>query len=476
MWRCTGFELRCRDIEMERMMDNENQMEGVRAEIPNDEPVDWEPTLAKKARGGGQGTVVQVRHRQDGTLGAQKALHPEHLNTDERRFRMQQEVSLLNLLKGNGVPRVLWDNMHLWEASGTPLYAVVEWIDGGTLADFCSGRPKSIDVAVGIVRGLLVTMQRCHAAGVLHRDIKPDNIILRNGDTGAPVLIDFGMGWAEVDENKFGEFKTGEGQELGNRFIRLPEYAPGHHVRDTRSDVTMLVAVLFYILTGVAPRQLLDPKERMPHEGDLAKFPAGTTGDPRWERLRRIFKVGFQYRIDMRFRDAQELAQALESLSAPIDSTMNDPLDEPLKRIAELTESADGALLGQCQRHSLDALQLFFDSFHTRIGEIGFEAGGQGPVVVEWGRAVKTTLYLSKVGVAEPKVGFVHQISFENGRFDGAYSVVGDAVWHELYDAPLADADSLAEAAERSVGAILGTLLGRYADAFESHVARMGSS
>lgn len=414
------------------MMVGENQMGSVRAEISNDEPTNWVATAAKTSRGGGQGTVVQVRHRHDGTLGARKALHPEHLKSKERRFRMQQEVFLLNLLEGNGVPRVLWDNMHLWEASGTPLYAVVEWIDGGTLADFCNGRPKPIDVAVGIVRGLLVTVQRCHVAGVLHRDIKPDNIILRNGDAGDPVLIDFGMGWAEVDEDKFGEFKTGEGQELGNRFIRLPEYAPGHHVRDTRSDVTMLVAVLFYILTGVAPRQLLDPRERMPHEGDLAKFPASTTGDPRWERLRRIFKVGFQYRIDMRFRDAEELARALESLSAPIDPTMTDPLDEPLRRIAELTESADGALLGQCQRHSLAALRLFVDRFHVRIGEIDFEAGGQGPVVAEWGRAVKTTLFLSKVGVAEPRVGFVHQISFENGRFEGAYSVVGDALWHGL--------------------------------------------
>lgn len=458
------------------MMDKENMTASVPVAIPNGELTDWVATAAKASRGGGQGTVVQVRHRHGGTLGACKALHPQHLKSKERRFRMQQEVYLLNLLEGNGVPRVLWDNMHLWEASGTPLYAVVEWVDGGTLADFCNGQPKSIDVAVGIVRGLLVIVQRCHAAGVLHRDIKPDNIILRNGDASAPVLIDFGMGWAEVDENKFGEFKTGEGQELGNRFIRLPEYAPGHHVRDTRSDVTMLVAVLFYILTGVAPRQLLDPKERMPHEGDLAKFPAGTTGDPRWERLRRIFKVGFQYRIDMRFRDAEELARSLESLSAPIDPTMIDPLDEPLRRIAELTESAGGALLRQCQRHSLAALKLFVDCFHARIGENDFEAGGQAPVVAEWGRAVKTTLFLCKVGVAEPRVGFVHQISFENGRFEGAYSVVGDAVWHGLYEAPLADADSLAEAAERSVDTILRPLLSRYADALENHVARMGSS
>ena len=86
---------------------------------------------------------------------------------------------------------------------------------------------------------------------------------------------------------------------------------------------------------------------------------------------------------------------------------------------------------------------------------------------------MKTTLYLSKVGVAEPKVGFVHQISFENGRFQASYSVVGEALWTILYEGPLADADSLRDAAANAVDRVLDTLLERYTVALEKHVARM---
>lgn len=85
-------------------------------------------------------------------------------------------------------------------------------------------------------------------------------------------------------------------------------------------------------------------------------------------------------------------------------------------------------------------------------------------------------MFLSKLGAAEPRVGFVHQISFENGLFEAAYSLVGEALWTRHYEGPLADAQSLREGAASSVDQILATLLDRYASALETHVARMKQS
>lgn len=436
-----------------------------------DWPKGWEPEAGHQPARGGQGSVIKVRHLGTERIGAMKTRHAQHLGSKERRFRMQQEVALLKLFDAKGMPRVLADNMEIWQSAGSPLYAIIEWVAGPSLTQFCSGRPQSIDTALTIVTCLIDIVRQCHSAGVLHRDIKPDNIILRDGKLSEPVLIDFGMGWAVLNDSAVGEFETGAGQELGNRFLRLPEYAPGHHVRDTRSDVTMLVAVLFYLLTGEAPRVLLDPQGRSPQEAMLERFPAQTTADPRWQRLRRVFNVGFQQRLDMRYVDTEQLAEALATLSTPNASEARN-LDEQLQRIRELTESSDGSLLEQCQRDSLAALQAFFNGFMSRIRDIGFEAGGQGPVVVG-GRAVKMTLYLSKLRAATPSVGFVHQISFENGRYEARYSVVGDAIWQVHYAGPLADPESLSEAAVMSVDEVLRTLLDRYATELEKQVARM---
>ena len=434
---------------------------------------EWDPVPGRNDLEGGQGRVAQVRGRQSGRLGAMKTLHDEYLDSSERRYRMQHEVTLLKLLDGSGVPRVFSSNVEEWQTTGTRLFVVTEWIDGPSLDHFCNGRALPIDSALAVVTGLTDVVSRCHAVGVLHRDVKPDNIILRNGDVTQPVLFDFGMGWAARGEDDGQDLRTPDGQELGNRFLRLPEYAPGHHVRDTRSDVTMIVAILFYLLAGVAPRVLLDPSGCMPHEAMADRFPRETTEDPRWDRIRRIFKIGFQQRLDLRFLDAAQLATALENLSVTSIEGQINPLDMQLKRIQDLAESPDGVLLGMCQRDSLRALQDFCSGFFARAREIGFVAGGNNPTVAEWGRAVNTTIVVHKPNVTEPKVGFVFQISFENGKYQAGYSFVGEAIWTFAYQGPLADAMSLREAVAGSRDVVLTAALERYAAELEKHVARM---
>jgi serine/threonine protein kinase len=444
------------------------------AGTPTDGRIDeWEPIPGQEDRSGRQGKVVQVQHRQSRRLGALKTLHAEHIHSRERRYRMQQEVALLKLLNGSGVPRVFSSNVDDWQTDGTPLYVVIEWIDGPSLDRFCNGCPHPIDGALSVVSGLTNTVSRCHAVGVLHRDIKPDNVILRAGSVAEPVLVDFGMGWAAPSENDTRELRTADGQELGNRFLRLPEYAPGHHVHDTRSDVTMIVGILFYLLAGAAPRVLLDPSGRMPHEAMLDRFPRETTADPRWERIRRIFKVGFQYRIDMRFLDAAQLASALGNLSdASIEDSFSS-LNAQLRRIQELTDSPDGLLLVNCQQESLQALRDFFTGFIERAREIEFVAKRINPTVAEWGRAVTTTVVVHKPNVTEPKVGFVYKISFENGKYQASYSFVGEAIWTRAYEGSLADAESLRDAVVGSRDAVLTAALQRYTTGLEQHVSRM---
>lgn len=225
---------------------------------------------------GGQGTVRKVVSlRAAEVVGALKEIHPEHLKSTERRFRFQQEVNALLALDGAGVPRVLDHNTEQWQDKSVSLFIIMQWINGPTLAN---SRPSTLDDAIASALEITRTVSVFHALGILHRDLKPDNIIYRDGDVRSPVLVDFGMSWSRTAG--VSSFDTPGGQELPNRFLRLPESHPGFDHHDARSDISMVVGILFYMLTGLAPRTLQDAQGKLPHERHADRFPSAIRFDP----------------------------------------------------------------------------------------------------------------------------------------------------------------------------------------------------
>jgi serine/threonine protein kinase len=246
----------------------------------------WE-LVYPRAKQGGQGAVRQVRSRSDVRFGALKTLHERNQASTERRFRMQQEVNALKAI-GHGVPQVFETNAEAWADKAVPLYVVMEWVPGPTLSERVAERPMALDEAVDLARALLSIVERSHGLGVVHRDLKPDNTILRDGDPRIPILVDFGIAWMKPgDEPR--PFETDLGQEMGNRYLRLPENSPGRESRDPRSDVTLVAGLLIYALSGFTPRVLLGERGRQPHEAASDRIPSSTTEDRRWSKLRRGF-------------------------------------------------------------------------------------------------------------------------------------------------------------------------------------------
>lgn len=294
---------------------------------------EWEILDDGKVRQGGQGTVVKVKNKHDGSLvGCLKRLHSQHADSKERRFRMQQEANSLLALEGLGVPKLLFANVEHWNDKSVPIFLVMEWIEGCSLNEFISKKCADLDSALSATGSMLKTVDACQRLNVHHRDLKPDNVILRHDDINEPVLVDFGMSWSKPDDDKSREFETPNAQEVGNRFLRLPEYAPGKDSHDQRSDITMVAGLLFYMLSGVYPRVLKDAHDQMPHEARAGSFPSELLNDPRWPRLKRIFARAFQPMLDMRFQTVAELQAKLSDLNPPQD----DHEDAILK--AELVE------------------------------------------------------------------------------------------------------------------------------------------
>ena len=273
----------------------------------------WKEDARTEAQRGGQGVVRRVHHLHGGEFGALKELLSDAKESSERRQRMKKEAIGLQRAQGIGIPRVLDSNAQS-AADDEDLFIVMEWIDGQALHRFMK-KPLSIDEALRITRDLGLIVSRCHAVDVLHRDIKPDNIVIDSN--GAIYLVDFGIAWLPDDERPEGDDGTDIGQELGNRFLRLPEMAGGHERADRRSDVTFVVGILFYLLTHKKPYKLGHGGDGLPpHDFMRDRFPKSTAEDPRFDRILSIFDVGFKTYPNHRFSSAAQLIARIEEVMA----------------------------------------------------------------------------------------------------------------------------------------------------------------
>jgi serine/threonine-protein kinase len=138
------------------------------------------------------------------------------------------------------------------EADGVLWYAM-PYVEGETLrARLEREGPLPVDEAVRLAREVADALDHAHARGVVHRDVKPENVLLQGGPRGARALVaDFGVALAL--EHAGGERLTRTGLALGTPQYMAPEQATGERALDARVDVYALGAVLYEMLGGAPP-------------------------------------------------------------------------------------------------------------------------------------------------------------------------------------------------------------------------------
>ncbi|MEM7164899.1 MAG: protein kinase [Planctomycetota bacterium] len=219
---------------------------------------------------GGMGQVLRVEHeKRPGTSLALKVLHPFAQGNPRSFERFEREGEALARLRHPGLVRVLRTGV----VDHTPFIAM-DLVDGTNLAEVISSarerarqlpeRPRfpadllelpghgdGNERAARVVARIARAVAAAHREGVLHRDLKPRNVMLRAD--GQPVLIDFGLGRMEGTPTL-----TGSGDMIGTPHYMAPEQARGERM-DQRADVFGLGVVLYELLTLTLPRQEEEP-------------------------------------------------------------------------------------------------------------------------------------------------------------------------------------------------------------------------
>jgi serine/threonine protein kinase len=190
--------------------------------------------------GGGMALVYRARDEQRGRQVAVKVL-AENLNEDrDLRKRFIREAQIAARLSHPNIVEV-YDSGH----DGRP-YIVMEYIAGPTLGEELGRRgPLPIGEAAELIAQAADGLAHAHSAGIVHRDVKPGNLLLR--PDGGLKITDFGIAHA-LDATRL----TQAGAVLGTAAYLAPEQASGSDVTPA-SDVYALGAVLYELLTGAPP-------------------------------------------------------------------------------------------------------------------------------------------------------------------------------------------------------------------------------
>ena len=275
-------------------------------------------TLERLLGTGGMGAVYAGRHR-NGARAAVKVLHRYLSQHEEVRARFLREGYAANRVDRPGVVKVLDDDVVVGGRDDGTAYLVMELLEGQSLeARADSGWRVTERQFLAIADAVLDVLDAAHTNGVVHRDIKPDNLFIARDETGAERIkvLDFGL--ARLLE---GRSTTTYGIAIGTPSFMSPEQASGRNDEiDGRTDLFALAASGFRLVTGRRLHEGSSPIDVMSKMATLPAPRVRTVAPQTYsEPFARVIDRALEFRREDRYESAAAMRTDVQAALAALE-------------------------------------------------------------------------------------------------------------------------------------------------------------
>lgn len=261
---------------------------------------------------GGMGHVFSARHLSIDRKVAIKVLRPELSRVDSQVQRFVAEAQAVNMVKH---PNIIAIEDLVRE--GDRVYFVMELLSGQSLKVLAKDAPIELTRVVRLMRQAAEALAAAHGVGVIHRDIKPDNLVVERDAEGLDQLkvLDFGVARIRgADVNA--AYRTQVGQVVGTPLWMAPEQVMGHQV-DARADVYSLAMVMYVLLTRRFPFAGSDLSQVVMQRLQRDAMPVGETtflGEQVPWQIQRLLEMGLARELGKRPVSMEWFASALREI------------------------------------------------------------------------------------------------------------------------------------------------------------------
>jgi serine/threonine protein kinase len=278
---------------------------------------------------GGMGAVYAATHR-NGHRAAIKVLHQSLSSHPEARERFLREGRIANAVQHAARVAILDDD----ESDEGEAFLVMELLEGETLWSRLERKGHLDDGSVlEIFDTVLDLLVKCHAAQILHRDLKPDNIFLTRD--GQVKVLDFGV--ARLRESRV--VATREGTALGTPSFMSPEQARGRHSElDGRSDVFSVGACMYMALTGEMLHASRNPMESLVFAGTRPAPSVALAGPSLSRDVVALVDRAIAFERDARYADAHAMLVELRRIRNAHRGWAEAEVDASLRRASRSSQ------------------------------------------------------------------------------------------------------------------------------------------